>query len=768
MTDIPLRCPEGESYDDFQANGIRYALQRYKTLIADEPGLGKGHPLTTRLATPDGFRPLGDLDVGDEVLGTDGRPTRITAIHDRGVIPVYRVTTNDGASVLVDGDHLWAIYDEVADDFHAVDTSTIMMMVDQGERPILPVMTAPATFRIREVPLDPVHAGLALISDAFAEDIDFDPQAYIEASPSQRMAFLSAILRKVGRVRGEDRHLRVMIKPGPRQDEAVHAITQIVRSLGGLCFRRITTIRKRGDALTIYLPDDIWLPLVGYTAPRRNIGARWKNFQPGIPDRTIESVKLHGMERVRCISVAARDELYLTEDFLLTHNTVSALGLSNNLPRVDSMLIICLASHKIHWKRAVERWDMHMLSVGIAEGDFFPDTQCVIINYDILHRHEEVLREGKWHVMIVDEAHYLGNEEARRTIHVFGGTVKKKVPYERNGKKKSKLEKQRVKPIEAEREVYLTGTPIPNRVKNIWPLVSRCDPKGLGRNREAFAYRYCGAFHDFNGLWDNGSSNLPELNRLLKERFMVRHLKKDVLKDLPPKTRQVIPLSSKGLDKKLAAERDALMEVLRQYEAQEGISIDADADTISSIVMGARPKLFDDYAKECDGEIDKDTPLSKLAIARQELALAKVPMAIEHIQNLIDQGEKVIVFAYHRAVIEALRDRWHNSCALIYGGTPTHKRQAEADRFQEDEFCNPFIGQYTAAGTGYTLTAARIVVCVELTWLPHEMSQSEDRAHRRGQTENVLVHHLIVEGSLDDGLLTKIVEKQEVIDEALN
>lgn len=775
-----LLTPEGLSYLDFQNTSILYALQRRRTLIADEPGLGKGHPLTTRILTPNGYCPVGQISVGDKVILSSGKPGDVTGVFDRGMLPVYRVETNDGAHTIVDGEHLWNVYDEEIGEFVTFSTVELSALIARGVQPCIPLVASPVEFKVKSICANAFRQGVAAANRELFEDApEIDAQPFETAAVHQRMDFLSGVLRTLGRVREDDRRFRILVKKPLETSRLAHSLVQIVRSLGGMAKVQRSDRRYRID---IYLPDDIWQPLVGYRLTAKRMNRRWKHFQPGVPPRYISKITPAGNDFVRCIRVNSPDNLYLTDEFIVTHNTVSALGFSNNLPKVRSMLVICLASHKIHWARAIEKWDMHDLSVGIAEGDFFPDTEAVVINYDILHRHYDALRAGEWGVMICDEAHVLQNEQARRTLNVFGGRMKVYPEQEPDDvdddgemvssafkrKKGSKKVWKKWLCIPAEREVFLTGTPIPNRVKNMWTIIKRCDPHGLGRNWDAFADRYCGAFETPHGKWDNGASNLPELNRLLKDRFMVRHLKNEVLKDLPPKVRQAVPLSGEGLQKKLQAEKDAVADLIAAYEAQMGIHVDLDAESLADLVMRAKPQMFDDYAKTVDNDIGKDTPLNKLAIARAELALAKVPMAIEYISNLINQGLKVVVFAYHRQVIEALRDRWSNSCALIYGGTPTHKRQAEADRFQEDENCNPFIGQYTAAGTGYTLIAACHVVCVEMTWLPYELSQAEDRCHRIGQEDTVFVHHLIVEGSMDEGMLGKIVAKQLVIDEALN
>jgi len=772
MTD--LRLPINEELIEFQNNSVRYALQRKKTLIADEPGLGKGHPLTTRILTPDGYTPVGKISPRDHVIGSNGKPVLVTGVFDRGVLPVYKVTTDDGASTLVDGDHLWTVHDDESDEWVTINTMEVMGRIMRGISLTIPTMTGPAEFH----PI-PDYNGFEQAVYLFAKPGTFTeptrmwPISTAEtAGVHQRLEWLRGAIKSGGRVRG-DGHIRILV---PRWNEALYStLRQVVRSIGGLLH---TKISQRQYRVEIYIPDDLWRPVIGIT--RKKLPARWKHFVTGVPARRIIDVVPAGSDHVRCISVASEDHLYVTEEHLVTHNTVSALTVGNNIGEVRSMLIICLASHKIHWQRAVERWDLNGLSVGIAEGDYLPDTECVIINYDILYRHYYALRAGVWDIMICDEAHFLQNAESRRTLNIFGGKKRVEVGgdapdedkngdlVEKKAKKGTKKEWRYWDPIVAKREVYLTGTPIPNRVKNLWPLIKRIDPRGLGRNYDAFAERYCAAYETGFGMDDNGSSNEEELNFILKDRFMIRHLKMEVLKDLPPKVRQIIPLASEGLQKKVQAEKDAVAALLAAYEEKMGVHVDLDEMSLAELVMKARPVMLEEYAETADGDLLADTPLNKLAIARRDLALAKVPMVIEYVSNLMNQGYKVVIFAYHRDVIAALKERWSNSCAVIFGGTPTHKRQAEADRFQNDPDCNPFIGQYTAAGTGYTLTTAHQWVGAEMTWLPHELTQAEDRVHRIGQLDTVFAQHLIVEGSMDEGMFGKIVAKQRIIDKVLN
>src|SRR5690606_33251174 len=155
--------------------------------------------------------------------------------------------------------------------------------------------------------------------------------------------------------------------------------------------------------------------------------------------------------------------------------------------------------------------------------------------------HDEVHAIG-WDLMICDEAHVLKSEDAGRTKEVVG--------YFGRGK--------HVPAIAWRYFLGLSGTPSLNRPADSWTLVKALGPDGLGRDWKTFAYRYCGGHIGHHGFEAKGATNLEELHDKLRARIMVRRLKREVLKELPPKSRHVIVLPADGLQKKLTAEMDAV------------------------------------------------------------------------------------------------------------------------------------------------------------------------------------------------------------------
>ena len=438
------------------------------------------------------------------------------------------------------------------------------------------------------------------------------------------------------------------------------------------------------------------------------------------------------------IAYAASRPSVLIGDEMGLGKTIQAIGIVNLDPLARSVLIICPASLKLNWQREFAKWDVKGLSVGIGSGSSLPDTDVVIVNYEIVAKNRDAIDSRTWHVLVVDECHYLKNPKAQRTIAVLG-------------KKKSSG-------IQAARRIFLSGTPIVNRPIEFWPMVESLDPNGLGASFWKYVSRYCNARQNNFG-WDfSGSSNPEELQQRARATFMVRRKKEAVLQELPPKRRQVVEIPANGLSDLLRAE--ASLEMLH-----------------SNITEAARvavelAKASDDddaYARAVRALRDAtQVAFEEMADARHRLALAKVPAIVEFVRDAAESSGKVVVFCWHRDVVAALMDALGPTAVQVHGGVSITARQEAVDAFQTNPEIRVFVGTIKAAGTGLTLTAASHVVFGELWWVPGDISQAEDRCHRIGQHDSVLVQHLVVDGSLDSRMAKILVEKQAVLDAAMD
>ena len=430
--------------------------------------------------------------------------------------------------------------------------------------------------------------------------------------------------------------------------------------------------------------------------------------------------------------------------------TAQAIGVINADESLRRILIVCPASLTRNWMREIGFFGSRDLTVGYATTKAVPETDVVIATYDVFSRKAatmDTLRATEWDALILDEAHYLKSESSARTRNILGG----------KGKKGSSA---RLPPISARRRIYLTGTPITNRPVEVWPLAHSLAPREFP-HFIAFTERYCDGFMGDYGWNCSGSSNLEELQDRLRSTVMVRRLKKDVLRDLPPKRRQVIelPADTDEVRRVIAAEVDAAKRT------------EAEVARLKAEVKAARASDNpEDYKRAVaalrDGHRVAFTEMSRV---RHETAVVKAPMVAEQVREAVEAGGKVIVFAHHKDVVDILRTALADlGVVIVTGDTPVESRQGVVDAFQGDDGIRVFIGNIQAAGVGLTLTASSHVVFAELDWVPGNLSQAEDRAHRLGQRNSVLVQHYVLEESLDARMAASVVSKQAVIDAALD
>ena len=400
--------------------------------------------------------------------------------------------------------------------------------------------------------------------------------------------------------------------------------------------------------------------------------------------------------------------------------TVQAICLCNVLAyKARDILIICPASLKLNWQREWQRWSTRKGDqVCVVNGNGWPvGANVVIVNYDLLRKYSTELHAHFWDVLICDESHYLKNSKSQRTREVMG-----QWRQDDNG-----FWTQSVKPIQAGRMLFLSGTPLLNRPAELWTTCKALDPEQLGAmGRHAFEERYCDGFDDYYGWNNTGASNLRELSQRVKA-FTIRRTKEQVLTQLPSKRLQVIIL-------------DTPRELRGTLEQEK-------AEYDKAMLRGGN------IAFEMMSEV------------RKGVALAKAKYVVEHLEDLLESESKIVCMAHHHEVIDRIADAFPETSVVVDGRMSLRERQAAIDRFQSDSSCKLLMGGIKVAGTGITLTAASVIVFAELDWTPGVLSQAEDRLHRIGQTRRVLIQHIVLDNSLDAHLVRLLVKKQRIINQ---
>ena len=146
----------------------------------------------------------------------------------------------------------------------------------------------------------------------------------------------------------------------------------------------------------------------------------------------------------------------------------------------------------------------------------------------------------------------------------------------------------------------------------------------------------------------------------------------------------------------------------------------------------------------------------------------KMEQAIKWIWNFLDSGEKLVIFATHKFVIDRIMQEYKGKAVKVDGSVPTNKRQEIVRQFQEHRGTKLFVGNIQAAGVGLTLTASSNVLFLEFPWTPGELDQAIDRVHRIGQQYNVTGHCLVARNTVDDKIIDLLDKKRQVLSSVLD
>lgn len=379
------------------------------------------------------------------------------------------------------------------------------------------------------------------------------------------------------------------------------------------------------------------------------------------------------------------------------------------------------------------------------------------------------LMARRWSLLIIDEVHKIkasGSEPQKSAIACLGH--RKYNPSLRAEEMLKEGLSQRV-----DYRIYLSGTPMPNRTVEMWPYIHDLAPDTFS-NFFSWARRYAGAKQKNIGrrsVWEfKGNTNSEELYQLLRGTIMVRRLKHEVLRDLPPKMRQIVVLPASIMDD-AGIDRDDMKWDTAEASIRE--TLEKYSDRVNSTNL-------DGYSRAAASVVDLErliqVRMEEMSRMRRDLAVAKVPYVVDHIGGLLESGvEAIVVMAHHHEVQEKLLAEFTKaygpgSTVLHTGGMAPQAKDAAVVAFQgveeggrvtpHDPRCRIFIGSILASGVGITLTRAHTLVFAELDWVPGNVTQAEDRVHRIGQTMPVLIQHLVVDESLDARLVESIIFKQ--------
>jgi SWI/SNF-related matrix-associated actin-dependent regulator of chromatin subfamily A-like protein 1 len=400
----------------------------------------------------------------------------------------------------------------------------------------------------------------------------------------------------------------------------------------------------------------------------------------------------------------------------------------------DRVLIVCPSIAKINWWREFQDWSIFSRDFCIPEklSDRPTQGQSIICSFKYAAENKDLLRAWGFDVGVVDEAHFLKSVEADRARAILGvdGVIRG-----------------------CKRFWALSGTPAPNNASELWIWLYTFGATKMSYSQ--FIDTFCLTRHTKYGtkVLGSKSENIPALKKLLKK-IMLRRLKKDVMKDLPPllygsvyvEPGAVWPEKQKCFDKYYGPDPKKNELVAKLREQAEIVKAIANSFPHDGMNMVDALSMAGD----------------SIAELRQFVGLQKVEPTVDLVDRELMTGayKKIVIFAHHQSVLEGLKKGLKKYGAEILNGkTSKKKRQRIIDSFQKDPKKQVILCNIAVAGSAITLTAANHVLFVERDWVPGNNAQAIMRIHRYGQSLNCYVRFVSIHGTMDQRIANVLLRK---------
>lgn len=578
---------------------------------------------------------------------------------------------------------------------------------------------------------DPYHTQNAYMQEIRRLKLDvvsgekFIPKLYLQGSEWQRKEFLAGLMDTDGSC------IKNRTVFHTTSEQLARDVRELVQSLGGIAIIHRYDRTEEGKApeyqvniRTTFCPfsDECYK------------AASWRPNNRFKVTRYIKSVEYIGEKECQCIKTSAPDELYLTDEYIVTHNTLQSIGIVDTAGAYPC-LVICPSSLKINWQREFGKFtDKSAIVLDNSVRTTWPYLlkmgmhQVAIVNYESLRKYFVWdIKAGKQfrlkdvvfcpHILmfksiIIDESHRVKDPSAQQTIFTKGLSVGK------------------------EWVILLSGTPVVNRPEDLIAQLSIMNRLADFGGRSKFMADYC---TDPREKKAEPAVPLSVLSKQLYETCMIRREKAKVLPQLPDKTRV-----------------DLYVEISNEAEY--------------NLAAADLAAYLHEYTECTDSEIRRKMrmeALVKFMTLRSLATKGKIAQAVDFIRTFLESGKKLIIFCSLHEIVDQLKAAFPTA-VTVTGRDSTVNKQAAVDAFQNNPHIQLIICSIKAAGVGLTLTASSDVAFVELAWTYADCCQCEDRAHRIGQKDNVTCYYLLGRGTIDHTIYSLIHRKKSIANEIMN
>ena len=469
-----------------------------------------------------------------------------------------------------------------------------------------------------------------------------------------------------------------------------------------------------GDGRARAWAEQLVAPAEGPSEPPAGLNASLRPYQ-------VEGLTWLQNLRARGVGGILADDMGLGK----TLQTIAHLLTEKEQGRLDRpALIVAPTSLVSIWDREIAKFapslKVHVFHGADRSWDGAAAADIIITSYPILCRDEELVAKTAYHMVILDEAQTIKN--LRSKAHISA------------------------RAIDAEHRLCLSGTPIENHLGELWALLDFVNPGLLGDEM------HFGRFYRVPIEKGRNEERLMALRELVAP-YILRRLKRDVAKELPPKTEVMRPIELRGPQRELYESiRVAAHAEVRRLIRKKGMA----ASTIP--ILGALTKLR---------QVCCDPRLVRMGSAGTIRDSAKYDLFFELLEKQLEGGHRVLVFSQFTSML-ALLAAGLKERKIVYSELTgaTVDRAAAVDKFEGGK-AEVFLISLKAGGTGLTLTSADVVIHYDPWWNPAVQAQATDRAYRIGQKKPVMSYHLFAAGSVEERILGLQRSKRHVADAIL-
>lgn len=513
------------------------------------------------------------------------------------------------------------------------------------------------------------------------------------------------------------------------------SVRQAQEALADLGVDDLSSETRKVSMLHAQMAEDSTLELFDGQSKLRALRQKLAKFQAvpntTVPDGVHAQLRPYQLEGLSFLCHLTQLQLgaILADDMGLgkTLQTLAWLAWKKKRDGKDSKpaLVICPASVLHNWKRESHRFTPHFKVLILESGaerhnlrKSIPEHDLIITNYALLRRDLVSLKKFEFGALVLDEAQFIKNPSAQVT--------------------------QSVKQLKAQQRLALTGTPLENRMLDLWSIVDFVNPGYLGSQTD-FLEKY--EPKGESAEWERRTARRRLATRLRP--ILLRRVKKQVAKDLPDRIeeRRDCELGESQRKLYLAELRRSREEVLRNVQ-EKGLA------KSKMHVLAALTRLRQICCHP--------------RLVGNDSSSGKTDTLFELLEPLIAEGQKVLIFSQFVQMLRLLEE----ACAQI--GIPTHlltgetKNRGEVvEAFQKEEGGAVFLLSLRAAGTGLNLTSASYVVLYDPWWNPAVEAQAIDRSHRIGQTQNVFAYRLISPGTVEEKIWELQQRKSQTLSDVL-